>query len=88
MVSPELAVARAKASEDMALIAQQKPQIANLERQVYGRRAWSISWRWRSKSWRRPPPWRHAADGNMKPALASTWKHPDNANRPSGGFSG
>ena len=35
----ELAVARAKASEDMALIAQQKLRIAKLERQVYGPRS-------------------------------------------------
>ncbi len=34
-----LAVARAKASEDMALIAQQKLRIAKLERQVYGQRS-------------------------------------------------
>ena len=34
----ELAVARAKASEDMALIAAQKLQIAKLERQIYGQR--------------------------------------------------
>jgi transposase len=32
----ELAVARAKASEDMALIAAQKLQIAKLRRQIYG----------------------------------------------------
>ncbi len=35
----ELAVARAKASEDMALIAQQKLRIAKLERQIHGRRS-------------------------------------------------
>lgn len=35
----ELAVARAKASEDTALIAQQKLRIAVLERQVYGQRS-------------------------------------------------
>ena len=35
----ELAVARAKASEDAALIAQQKLRIAKLERQVYGQRS-------------------------------------------------
>jgi transposase len=35
----ELAVARAKASEDMALIAAQKLRIAKLERQVYGQRS-------------------------------------------------
>ena len=35
----ELAVARAKASEDMALIAQQKLRIAMLERQVYGQKS-------------------------------------------------
>ena len=35
----ELAVARAKASEDMALIAVQKLRIAKLERQVYGQRS-------------------------------------------------
>jgi len=35
----ELAVARAKASEDMALIAAQKLQIAKLERQIYGQRS-------------------------------------------------
>ena len=35
-VAAELAVARAKASEDMALIAHQKLRIAKLERQVYG----------------------------------------------------
>jgi len=38
-VAAELAVARAKASEDMALIAQQKLRIAKLERQVYGQRS-------------------------------------------------
>ena len=32
----ELAVARAKASEDTALIAQQKLRIAKLEHQIYG----------------------------------------------------
>ena len=35
-VAAELAIARAKASEDMALIAAQKLQIAKLQRQVYG----------------------------------------------------
>jgi transposase len=35
----ELAVARAKASEDVALISQQKLRIAKLERQVYGQRS-------------------------------------------------
>jgi len=35
----ELAVARAKASEDAALIAQQKLRIAKLERQVFGQRS-------------------------------------------------
>jgi hypothetical protein len=35
----ELAVARAKASEDMALIAAQKLRLAKLERQVYGQRS-------------------------------------------------
>jgi transposase len=35
----ELAIARAKASEDLALIAQQKLRIAKLERQVYGQRS-------------------------------------------------
>jgi transposase len=38
-VMAELAVARAKASEDMALIAAQKLQIAKLQRQVYGQRS-------------------------------------------------
>jgi len=38
-VTAELAVARAKASEDMALIGQQKLRIAKLERQVYGQRS-------------------------------------------------
>ena len=38
-VAAELAVARAKASEDMALIAQQKLRIAKLERQIYGQRS-------------------------------------------------
>jgi hypothetical protein len=38
-VAAELAVARAKTSEDMALIAQQKVRIAKLERQVYGQRS-------------------------------------------------
>ena len=38
-VVAELAVARAKASEDMALIAAQKLQIAKLQRQVYGQRS-------------------------------------------------
>ena len=35
----ELAVARAKASQDLALIAAQKLRIAKLERQVYGQRS-------------------------------------------------
>src|SRR5271154_1263178 len=38
-IEAELAIARAKASEDMALIAQQKLRIAKLERQVYGQRS-------------------------------------------------
>ncbi len=38
-VAAELAVARAKASEDLALIAQQKLRIAKLERQVFGQRS-------------------------------------------------
>jgi hypothetical protein len=38
-VTAELMVARAKASEDEALIAQQKLRIAKLERQVYGQRS-------------------------------------------------
>jgi transposase len=38
-VAAELAVARAKASEDLVLIAQQKLRIAKLERQVYGQRS-------------------------------------------------
>jgi transposase len=35
----ELAVARAKASADLAMIAHQKPRIAKLERQLYGPRS-------------------------------------------------
>lgn len=35
----ELAVARAKASEDLAMIAHQKLRIAKLERQIYGPRS-------------------------------------------------
>src|SRR5271157_2919592 len=38
-VAAELAVAQAKASEDMALIAAQKLQIAKLQRQIYGQRS-------------------------------------------------
>lgn len=38
-VAAELAVARARASEDLALIAAQKLRIAQLERQVYGPRS-------------------------------------------------
>jgi transposase len=38
-IAAELAVARAKASEDLALIAQQKLQIAKLERRIYGQRS-------------------------------------------------
>jgi transposase len=38
-IAAELAVARAKASEDGALIAQQKLRIAKLERQIYGQRS-------------------------------------------------
>jgi len=38
-IAAELAVARAKASEDQALIAQQKLRIAKLERQIYGQRS-------------------------------------------------
>src|SRR6202042_3083964 len=35
----ELAIARAKASQDMALIAHQKLRIASLERKLYGQRS-------------------------------------------------
>src|SRR6478609_6910926 len=38
-IAAELAVAVAKAAEDSALIAQQKLQIAKLERQIYGQRS-------------------------------------------------
>jgi hypothetical protein len=38
-IEAELAIAHAKASEDMALIAQQKLRIAKLERRVYGQRS-------------------------------------------------
>jgi len=38
-IAAELAVALAKASEDSALIAQQKLQIAKLQRQIYGQRS-------------------------------------------------
>src|SRR5476649_2433058 len=38
-VTAELMVARARASEDVALIAQQKLRIAKLERQIYGQRS-------------------------------------------------
>lgn len=38
-IAAELAVARAKASEDTALIAQQKLRIAKLERQIHGQRS-------------------------------------------------
>ena len=38
-VAAELAVAQAKASEDMALIAAQKLKIAKLQRQIYGQRS-------------------------------------------------
>jgi transposase len=38
-IAAELAVARAKASEDMALIAHQKLRIAKLERLIYGQRS-------------------------------------------------
>jgi transposase len=38
-IAAELAVARAKASEDLALIAAQKLRIAKLERQIYGQRS-------------------------------------------------
>src|SRR3984885_1137841 len=38
-IAAELAVARAKAAEDTALIAQQKLQIAKLQRQIYGQRS-------------------------------------------------
>jgi transposase len=38
-VAAELAIALAKASEDMALIAAQKLQIAKLQRQIYGQRS-------------------------------------------------
>ncbi len=53
----ELAVARAKASDDLALIAHQKLRIAKLERQLYGPRSErrpgsSISWRCSSRSWK------------------------------------
>src|SRR5258705_10421651 len=38
-IAAELAVARARASEGSALIAQQKLRIAKLERQIYGQRS-------------------------------------------------
>jgi transposase len=42
-IAAELAIARAKASEDSALIAQQKLRIAKLERQIYGQRSERLS---------------------------------------------
>ena len=42
-IAAELAVARAKASEDSALIALQKLRIAKLERQIYGQRSERLS---------------------------------------------
>ena len=39
LVAAELAVAKAKASEDLAMIAHQKLRIAKLERQIYGPRS-------------------------------------------------
>jgi transposase len=39
VLKAELAVARAKASEDMALIAAQKLQIAKLQRQIHGQKS-------------------------------------------------
>jgi transposase len=59
-VAAELAVARARASEDTALIAQQKLRIAKLERQVYGQRSERSArlvdqCRSRSKSWKPAP---------------------------------
>ena len=39
VVAAELAVAKAKASDDLALIAHQKLRIAKLERQIYGPRS-------------------------------------------------
>ena len=44
IVVAELAVARAKASEDTALIAHQKLRIAKLERQIYGPRSERSAW--------------------------------------------
>ncbi|MGY3488093.1 hypothetical protein ACVW1C_005976 [Bradyrhizobium sp. USDA 4011] len=38
-IAAELAIARAKASEDEALIAQQKLQIDKLKHQIYGQRS-------------------------------------------------
>src|ERR1700742_4842253 len=38
-IGADLAIARAKASEDSAMIAQQKLRIAKLERQIYGQRS-------------------------------------------------
>ena len=39
LVAAELVVAKAKASEDLAMIAHQKLRIAKLERQIYGPRS-------------------------------------------------
>lgn len=43
-IAAELAVARAKASEDEALIAQQRLQIAKLKHQIYGQRSERSAW--------------------------------------------
>jgi transposase len=65
----ELAVARAKASEDLALIAHQKLRIAKLERQLYGPRS-ERSERLIDCAWRRGRRrWRVRAAGPRRPAF-------------------
>jgi hypothetical protein len=83
----ELAVARARASEDLALIAHQKLRIAQLERQIYGprserserlidlQRAPPRMNALRKSPWRRPRWWRASRASAANETLSPTTCH-------------
>src|SRR5271166_4678085 len=80
-VEAELAVAKAKASDDQAVIAHQQLQIAKLTRQLYGQRSERTvrlldQWSWRSRSSRvRPLRMRSPPSGSW-PRPSMWWRSP------------
>src|ERR1700726_4598064 len=87
-VEAELAVARAKASDDTALIAHQRLQIEKLTRQLYGRTpnaryACSTRWNWRSRNSRVQRARTRSPPSVLQPRRRTWWRSPESARRAS-----